>query len=375
MNLPDMGGMYVVEALSDARAFDTSGRESFGLKAGLQYVVHDPEAEGGVRDGAFKSICRLDEMLPRYDGQPLTRERVLIAHIGGLGDGLVLTACLKALKDRYPDCTIDVPCPALHHPLLKLVDADVNIIPYPPPASELKQYSYYMSLEDVDRHATDPAMSNIQIFGSCLRTPEATECARLKLPSTLLEEWAIGEASQPRVGMAFTKAAHMRAYPVDLGLKLIRALLKKDVAVLLFGASHEIKHELPHAPPMLFNLVDKTPDIQSLAAVFSQLDAVVCPDTLFMHLAGALRVPTLALFTSTHVSAAGGYPTVQPATADVVCRPCGGVAHTCPIGHNACIVPRHADLAPKRLADTVMSLLRSRRSPDQSPLAKTTDSR
>ncbi|MCZ6654322.1 MAG: hypothetical protein O7D91_15005 [Planctomycetota bacterium] len=370
-----MGGMHVVEALSDARAFDTSDRESFALTAGLQYVVHDPEAACGVRDGAFKAICKLDEMLPRYDGQPLTNERVLVAHIGGMGDGLVLAACLKALKDRYPDCTIDVPCPALHHPLLKLVDADVNIMPYPPPAAELKHYSYYMSLEDVDRHATDPAMSNIQIFGSCLRTPEATEAVKLKLPSALLEQWDIGKARQPRVGIALTKSVHMKAYPVDLALKLVQALLKKDLAVLLFGASNEIGRDLPHAPPMLFNLVDKTPDIASLAAIFSQLDAVVCPDTMFMHLAGALRLPTLTIFTCTHVSAAGGYPTVRLATADVPCRPCGAVAHTCPIGHSACIVPRHADLAPKRLAEAVMDLLRTRPTADQSPLAKMGDSR
>ncbi|MCH8969389.1 MAG: hypothetical protein IIA66_09770 [Planctomycetes bacterium] len=367
--------MHVVEALSDARAFDTSGRESFALTAGLQYVVHDPEAEGGVRDGAFKAICKLDEMLPRYDGQPLANARMLMMYIGGMGDGLVLAACLKALKERYPDCTIDVPCPALHHPLLKLVDADVNIMPYPPPASELKHYSYYMSLEDVDLHATDAAMSNIQIFGNCLRTPEATEAVKLKLPSALLEEWDIGQARQPRIGIALTKSVHMKAYPVDLALKLVQALLKKDVAVLLFGASNEIGRDLPHAPPMLFNLVDKTPDIASLAAIFSQLDAVVCPDTMFMHLAGALRLPTLTIFTCTHVSAAGGYPTVRLATADVPCRPCGAVAHTCPIGHSACIVPRHADLAPKRLAEAVMDLLRTRPTADQSPLAKMSDSR
>ncbi len=367
--------MHVVEALSDARAFDTSGRESFSLIAGLRYVVHDPEAEGGVRDGAFKAICKLDEMLPRYDGQPLTDERLLVAHIGGMGDGLVLAACLKALKDRYPDCTVDVPCPALHHPLLELVDADVNIMSYPPAASELKHYSYYMSLEDVDHHAADPAMNNTQIFGSCLRTPEATEAVKLKLPSTLLEEWDIGKADQHRVGIALTKSVHMKAYPVELALELVEALLKNDVAVLLFGASHEIGRDLPHAPPMLFNLVDKTPDIQALAAIFSQLDAVVCPDTMFMHLAGALRVPTLTVFTCTHVSAAGGYPTVRLATADVPCRPCGAVAHTCPIGHSACIVPRHADLDPKRLADAVMDLLRARRTADQEPLAKMSDSR
>ncbi len=93
------------------------------------------------------------------------------------------------------------------------------------------------------------------------------------------------------------------------------------------------------------------------------------------HLAGALRLPTLTIFTCTHVSAAGGYPSVRLATADVPCRPCGAVAHTCPIGHDACIVPRHADLAPKRLADAVMDLLRTRPTADQSPLAKMSDSR
>ncbi len=363
--------MQVVEAISDARAFDTSGRQSFGLVAGLRYVLHDPEAEGGARDGALKPVCKLDEVLPRYQGQPLTNERLLALHIGSMGDGLVIAACLKALKDRYPDCTIDIPCPSVHHPLLRLIDADLNITPYPPPASDLKHYSYYMSLEDVDRHATDPAMSNIQIFGSCMRTPEAVQAITLKLPPSLLEQWDIGTASQPRVGVALTQSVHMKAYPVDLVLKLVRALLKKDVAVLLFGASKEIKYDLPHAPPMLFNLVDKTPKVESLAAILAQLDAIICPDTLFMHIAGALRVPALAIFTCTHISAAGGYPTVRLVTADVPCRPCGAVADTCPIGHRTCVVPRHADLDPKRLADAVMDLLRARRTPGRQPLAKT----
>ena len=277
-------------------------------------------------------------------------------HIGGLGDGLVLAACLKALKDRYPSCAIDVVCPSVHHTLLRLLDADLNITAYPPPTSELNRYSFYTSLEDVDRHAVDPSMSNIQIFSSCLHTPEGAEAITLKLPPALLEQWGIGKATHPRIGMALTKSTHMRAYPVDLVLELARALVKRQVAVLFFGASGEIKHELPHAPPTLFNLVDQTPGVDVLAAIFSQLDAVVCPDTLFMHLAGALRVPTLAIFTSSASTVAGGYPTVQSITADVPCRSCGAIADACPIGHSACVVPRHADLHPNRLAEAVMNM-------------------
>ena len=367
--------MQVIEALRDSRAFDTNGRLSFTLAEGLRYVVHDGEAEAGEAGGALKVVCPLDEILPRYEGQPLTDQKLLAPHIGGLGDGLVIAACLKALMDRYPNCTIDMPCPPVHHALLRLTDAGSNITPYPPPASDLKHYSYYMSLEDVDRHAADPAMSNIQIFGSCLRIPEATEAIRLKLPPSLLEKWDIGKTTQPRVGIALTKATHMKSYPVDLLLKLIRTLLKKDVAVLLFGASKEIKHDLPHAPPNLFNLVDQTPELDSLAAIFSQLDAVICPDTLFMHLAGALRVPTLAIFTCTHISAAGGYPTVKPITAAVDCRPCGATADICPLGYSACVVPRHEQLHPRRLADAVMALLEAPRTPKELPLAKTPESK
>ncbi len=373
-DLPDTDYMQVIEALTDSRAFDNNGRLAFTLAEGLRYVVYDCEAEAGAAGGALKILCPLDEILPRYEGQPLTDQKLLAPHIGGLGDGLVMAACLKALTDRYPDCVVDVPCPPVHHSLLRLADAVSNITPYPPPASDLKQYSYYMSLEDVDRHATDLTMSNIQIFGSCLRIPEATEAIKLKLPPSLLEQWDIGETTQPRVGIALTRSSHMKSYPVDLVLKLARALLKKDVAVLLFGASKEIKHDLPHAPPSLFNLVDKTPEIESLAAIFSQLDAVVCPDTLFMHIAGALRVPTLAIFTSTHVSAAGGYPTVKPITAAVDCRPCGSVSDTCPLGYSACVVPRHDQLDPRRLADAVIGLLQAHREPAEVPLAKTPES-
>ncbi len=127
----------------------------------------------------------------------------------------------------------------------------------------------------------------------------------------------------------------MRAYPLDLVLALTRDLLGRGVSVVLLGRSSEVQATLPQAPPLLLNLIDQTPDITALAAALSQLDALICPDTLFMHLAGVLRVPTLAVLTSSATRVAGGYPTVTTVTAAVPCRPCGASADTCPAGYSA----------------------------------------
>ena len=126
---------------------------------------------------------------------------------------------------------------------------------------------------------------------------------------------------------------------------------------MLFGVGREINTELPHTPPMLCNFIDRTPTVASLAAVVSQLDAAVCCDSLFAHLAGVLRIPTLAVFTCSAPTAASGYPTVRAATADAPCSPCGVWGNRCPEGRSECVVHRHPDLSPHRLRELVLDMV------------------
>lgn len=349
--------MQVVEAIEDARVSDQMGRPAYVLEAGRRYVLYDCEAQAGIRGGALKPISRLDEALPRYRGQPLDAQRLLVPFIGGQGDAITLATCLAAAKRRYPNVGIDVAYPAMYGGLFELIDVELTPKPYPILAHELPGYSFYMCLEDVDQFANERRLSNAEIFARCLHTPPPDEPVTLKLPQSLLKDWDLGSVECPRIGIAIARLESMKAFPIDLVLELARSFLEKGAAVLLFGVGKEINTELPHSPPMLCNLVDRTPTVEALAAVLSQTDAVVCCDSFLMHLAGALRVPTVAIFTSSATIAARGYPTVRAVTANVPCGPCGTWGNRCPRGHPECIVPRHPELSPSRLSDLTLNLL------------------
>lgn len=354
---PDNHRMWIVKALSDAQVFDVAGRLAYRLIAGNEYVLHDSETEAGVRDNALEQIRQLDETVPRYPGQRLERGCILVPFIGGQVDALTAASCLKALKQELPSCSIHIACPPLHNPIFNMADAGVETVGYPVPASELDRYAAYTSLEELGTEVDRRGRNNFEIFAECLRTPIVHEPVTLDIPEDLSKQCDLGKSEHPRIGIALTKSAHTRAYPVDLVLELTRALLQREVSVFFFGLGNEINQQLPHSPPVLCNLIDKTPGIEMLAALVKQMDAFVCPDSFHMHLAGVLRVPTLAIFTSSDPTVAGGYPTIQTLTADESCTPCGAAAEKCPLDHPECIVPRHADLHPDRIVDRLLALL------------------
>ena len=113
--------MRIVQAIHEAQALDSVGRLSYQLIPQQQYVMLDHEAEAGVRDGALENLRSLDEVLPPYQGQPLEDHKILVPFTGGQGDSLLLMACLQALKNEYPNCTIDISCPRIHHRIFAAV--------------------------------------------------------------------------------------------------------------------------------------------------------------------------------------------------------------------------------------------------------------
>ena len=231
-----------------------------------------------------------------------------------------------------------------------------RITAYPTPASELKHYAFYTSLEHITNYVTKDeyqfhgGLTNLEVFSRCLHTPVTHEGYHLKLPNELIEKWSMGSADHLRIGIGLSRTGNVRTYPPDLVLQLIKELLERGVGVFLLGRKEEIGRDLPHAPPWCINLLDTIPDTPALATVISQLDGLICSDSLFMHLGGALRKPTLTVYTATPSATGGGYPTVHPATSNIDCSPCLTTGDKCPKEHAECIVHRKTDLLPTRLA-------------------------
>ena len=349
--------MRIVEATQDQAFLSPDNKPSFSLTAGCQYVMYDVESQQFAQDGHVREVRHLNDVLPLYQGQSLDDEHLLIFFSGGLGDAVVIASCLLELKTRFPDISIDISCKSSLHTLWTLLDPSLHPVSHPVLATDLKKYAYQASTEDVGTSVIRNGRSNLDIFSQWLCIPDVTQAFHLVLPDSLYEQWPLGQRSAPRVGIAMTNTRHTRAYPVDLSLLLARELIRQEYQVYLLGLSRDIDQPLPHAPPFLCNYIDRTTDVSALAALLGQLDLLICPDTFFMHLAGVLRIDTLAIFTSSEPEITGGYPTVFPIYSELGCSPCGGGNQPCPLACSQCQAPYQADLQPSIIAQRVIERL------------------
>ncbi|MCH7702145.1 MAG: glycosyltransferase family 9 protein [Planctomycetes bacterium] len=351
--------MQIVEAITDARVLDHSGRPAYELRTGERYVLYDDEAHHGMAGGALRAIGPLDSMLPHYRGRDVEEPRFVLPFIGRLGDALVAAACLAALRDRIPNCRIDVAVGRATRQLWEIIDLPITLQSHPLPADELGRYSHYLSLEGVESIPDGGARRLADVFSHCMHTPLPRRPAPLITPSFDVNAWLPSESNHPSVGIALGPAENPRTYPIELVLQLAQLLIRRGVLVVLLGQAEEVGGELPTDSPRMINLVGRTERVASLAGVVASLDMVVGPDSFLMHLAAAVNTPFLALFTSTNPVLAGDYSMVWAVSPSLECSPCGVATGACPLGHGHCVAPYHSDLRPTRLCRLILSRLRT----------------
>lgn len=108
--------------------------------------------------------------------------------------------------------------------------------------------------------------------------------------------------------------------------------------------------------------------IRGIAAFMLRCDLVLCPDSSLLHLAGALDVPTVAIFTSTYPqSRINHYPMASAIWDGDKYNPCPCWYENCPIG-NACSV----GITGSRIAEECINALKNRSKVDILSVLKNT---
>src|SRR4051812_34895064 len=95
---------------------------------------------GSCRLAHFSPIAGLDKIyeIPHV---------ITITRPGRYGDLILLTPCLRELKRRWPNCTVQVSClPHYRDALIGLPYID-NFVPYPLPMDDADSYGIILSLE------------------------------------------------------------------------------------------------------------------------------------------------------------------------------------------------------------------------------------
>lgn len=226
-------------------------------------------------------------------------ETITIVRPGRYGDLLLLTPVLRELKLRYPKCTLQVSTlPGYRDAIIGLPYVD-NFLPYPLPmdGTQTHPYGTLLSLEvlssltgrERELHMTD-------LFAERLGVENITD----KKPHLVLSNeevaWALDvypRIGKTRVAVQIKSSTPSRNYPtVQMG-EVVRRLHGRGWEVMFLGLPNEVNGE---TKPRLVNCAADKLTFRQSAAVVATADVFLGPDSSLIHVAGALGVPAIGLF-------------------------------------------------------------------------------
>jgi ADP-heptose:LPS heptosyltransferase len=217
---------------------------------------------------------------------------------GGYGDLLFLTPSIHEIKERWPTAEVHVCVYSRFQDILfsnKEVD---KIVGYPLSMDEAEQYHAWIFLENVIEgnpeaekvHAIDIVAQRIGL--SKLRskemrynlTPEEVEWGLFTYPRV---------NTKRRVAIQVEASGKARTYPGNLMTEVIIRLAQKDIEVFLLGDPYRVKAK---STPLVRNLMIEGLSFRNSVAAMRTCDVVLGPDSVMIHLAGALHMPALGLY-------------------------------------------------------------------------------
>jgi heptosyltransferase-2 len=104
-------------------------------------------------------------------------------------------------------------------------------------------------------------------------------------------EAAFPLTEKPRVGIQVQASAKNRSYPFEALMKVGNDLLQEGCEVFLFASPGTVRSDKEFV-----NLSELKLNFRQSSAVLQTCDAMVTPDSALCHVAGALGIPTVALF-------------------------------------------------------------------------------
>jgi ADP-heptose:LPS heptosyltransferase len=284
------------------------------LRAGDTYVVEDPTLAYLLNLGIAGNIGWV-----RLQNNPGGR-KVLISRTGGFGDILFCTPLIRALQASRLDVSFS--CVPTYRDALSGVD--VKFVPYPLPFSELSEnYDRVIWLEGVIEFAERPFQHAVDLIAEAAnkRLTEGKHCSYRVSEEDA--KWAREKypKSRKRVGIQLAASAKSRTYPRELMMQVIQTLVLKGIEVYLFGRPSEIQINTPH--PLLKNIASESESFSKSCAVLATCDAVLAPDSALCHVAGALDLPTVALYGAFSWQSRTSYaPSVRALSGHLPCAPC-----------------------------------------------------
>lgn len=241
------------------------------------------------------------QSLSVFDGQVLKNcNSILILRTGGLGDNTLLTPVLREIKRRWPNVKI------AHAGIKELQQSIENLpfidelISYPVPLAKAQEYDGWIFLEGaIERNEDAKTLHSVDAVAKFigLALPEDMDKVQAYEPTQKERSWALWAYPRipgiKRLCVQVGASAACRTYPMKKTGEVVAAMLAKGWEVFLLGAPGEIQKMEPR--PGL-RVVSDGVTFRQRAALVETADCFLGPDSSLVHVAGALKVPAVALY-------------------------------------------------------------------------------
>lgn len=240
---------------------------------------------------------------------------ILLIRSGAIGDLLLLSPCISALKAKYPEATINLSCHQRHWSITE--GFLIRSAPYPIPLDALGQYDLIIPLENVVELSTEKGVHATDAFAEAL----GVTVTDYRPVYRVTDDETIGLANQSkrRVALQLRASARIRDYPLDQWMKVIGLLVTGGWEVMLIGRDNPT---INNAPPTVKDCGSLT--FREAAAVLATCDVFCGVDSSFFNLCPALGVPAIGLFGPvdwrTRVKEGSGQIALH---GEAPCAPCG----------------------------------------------------
>ncbi len=308
---------------------------SFALASGERYVMDDHTAGHYLVEGWGTVVPGLSPA-GRRDAKG---EGLLLMRAGGFGDLVCLRPIIEAWQNQQivleGSIKVGVCAHRSHWDALAGL-SEVELVPYPMPASALEGWERVVDLSGViEREDAVKGWDSVEAMARAVWPQEDQRFFDGLVPEMpvepedlmqALERWPRKEATGTvalRVGIALSASARCRTWPLERLGELLEAL-GTGCEVFLLGAPGpwpEIRLEGP--VKHIHVLPRQNVSMRQSLGLLSSLDVLVAPDTGLLHAAGALGVPAVGIFGPFQArQRVARYPTVRVIQGAAPCAPC-----------------------------------------------------
>lgn len=222
---------------------------------------------------------------------------LLIVHVGGFGDQLLLTPCLREIARLRPNRRLLISCFPQHEQVFYGLPYVDGFIPYPIPLEIIPTGCTTVSLESAhSRHADRNTLHMTDLYAAMLGLPDfADKKSELRLTKEELEwpEMMFAKNDKKRLAIQLQAGHQCRTYPAENVREVVERMLRKGWEVFLLGQRGEYYVKVQGN---LHDLSDCNPTWRQSAAFLTTCDCVLGPDSSMIHAAGALGVPAVGLY-------------------------------------------------------------------------------